>query len=1722
MPIDEQPRGSLESALYDNKYEQEKQQFTLSGLSAVGQWLYILGMSASREGVTSLAAIGTRVEKRMRALERFDGVDDQVQRFQLWAINLGLTQHGHASLDYRFRDAPLIFNFALGLLTSLDEVLDLVEQSLGVALHENAGLEHVADQESEDSEDSSDSSEDELLASVVERDPLELGISRMSDIIDRLYRLSFKIRNPSNRLGFSKAKNYKQIDGDTGIDLIEEYSHHDFRHLQEEFKRTKKMSYEDSSTHYLVSRLARANVTRRQQFGHWSKHRSKLGAPRVAKTPGLQAAKLPAVFQEQETASQANLRTAAVTLTEKALSRPSTATRVPDERLDLDETASMVSTSTYAIDIAGTGQVEAQIPPLPRSARLKKELECPYCFILCSRRVTESKAWHHHVMKDLRPYQCLHEDCQTADQLYDSLKDWISHESECHGRSLQRQKCPFCDELPNNYHIASHLRKIALFSLPRSTGLEDDKGGAGSAATVYETRSVASDLSSWHDDIEENPQSTPKTSDLDAVLSGSRFARPTRFELLSHLEALGISQQLSLYENCLRLLDRVESPLTGPSDGNLNHELKQALDSMGTEYLTHQSIACYTAALRAWTTSDTLEDLARELRATTRQTREQLEIHLAHLQDILPSRPASPIHGADVPSRLRATNDKSETPTQKLARLSTIFRDILEPMVEDFLENVPLDERTREQQYAKVKETLNGQLVSKLVDIAPGPGRDSLLKEARNALERLDAASLGSSAQSKPSRQRLLRGIHEIMKRKRNQKSILALIAIDIYDRDLRLQTRAVERALELATSMGDSGLMCLLYRSGVDINMYLRSSSDGSPIYIASKKGHQDLVECLISLGADVHTLDEHGDQLYGTTLIAAIHSGNPRIVEMILAAEANPIPGIALTEAIQSGNSHIVELLLAAGADVNDTHEPYDCALSMAAFLGNMPIFKLLLDHGAEVNDRRKGPVLSDTSDTVPFVRSPLHVAARRGSIEMVECLIERGADIDYNHQRYGTALMAATIPGHEDVVNVLIKHGAHINVISEAAATALFLACDGHQSGIVEQLLASGAEINTTVKDPHSGLKSSALQAACQRGYSDIVQQLLAHGANANLEDAIQTTILNGHVEIMQLLLEYGADATTACGTDGNALDFARRCDDKAMIDLIEAWMRPTQKQVNSTSAPLRKKSKDPMMRRRSLPGKVEEFSSDESEDYQTIGVLEKGVDTGTMMPAEQSTLANRDLIIEGANNKGNKLKLNVPEFTGDSRQHQQRPSMKQLTVEDRLKISNAVVAEDADTAILVLQKYADPDVLMPTATETALEIALEQTDNLTVDMLFAHAANENQSTSAVEAKKFLDRAVRLGYTDTVKRLIDRGIDVNTTYNDSHPLYSASAAGHAAIAGMLLRAGADVECVVLEHGAPMTPLTIAAYHGHLEVTKVLLQHGADATRHDAEWGCALTSAAAEGHLGIAELLLDNGAPIDAVSSYAGTALQLAAFERRFDMVSFLLSRGADVNETGGKYWTPLQAACAWDQVEMVKLLLDYGANVDRVGGEYHTALLAAASKDCIDNVRLLLHNKADLRIRDFDGQDALVIAYTKRHYAIVDVLMTECREKFILVDTVVKIHCSRGEYDAAEQLCTAYDPPNDPRAKAEAWYVLVAEFLEQRRRALPRERRITVQRIERIVLDYMSLLRLGERWLPLLQDAVSTSEDADAQVLRNLCAIIEESVPTPMPYHEQDDEV
>ena len=242
---------------------------------------------------------------------------------------------------------------------------------------DNDSDEALASEESSEDEDIFMSYQEGSISTIV------LGNAKLT--IDRLYKLSFKIRNPATRLGFSKARSYHAIDEETGINLMERYAEFDVRHVAEIVAPYWGMSWEYCKSHNLVKRLAKANTNRRRQFGQWQRHKSKLESAgkrfvqTINKRSNLEAA--PSLFHIPQGPEK------------NALSLPSTATRLDEDNVNWDDTASAFSSSTYAVTFTEDDEKNINVPPLPEKLCADKEFECPYCHILCPSRLSNKMAW---------------------------------------------------------------------------------------------------------------------------------------------------------------------------------------------------------------------------------------------------------------------------------------------------------------------------------------------------------------------------------------------------------------------------------------------------------------------------------------------------------------------------------------------------------------------------------------------------------------------------------------------------------------------------------------------------------------------------------------------------------------------------------------------------------------------------------------------------------------------------------------------------------------------------------------------------------------------------------------------------------------------------------------------------------------------------------------------------------------------------------------------------------------------------------------------------------------------------------------------------------------------------------------------------------------------------------------------------------------------------------
>lgn len=125
---------------------------------------------------------------------------------------------------------------------------------------------------------------------------------------------------------------------------------------------------------------------------------------------------------------------------------------------------------------------------------------------------------------------------------------------------------------------------------------------------------------------------------------------------------------------------------------------------------------------------------------------------------------------------------------------------------------------------------------------------------------------------------------------------------------------------------------------------------------------------------------------------------------------------------------------------------------------------------------------------------------------------------------------------------------------------------------------------------------------------------------------------------------------------------------------------------------------------------------------------------------------------------------------------------------------------------------------------------------------------------------------------------------------------------------------------------------PLGLAAFFGHLDVARFLLETGAavDSPSHNPLKVMPLHSAAAGNWADMVRLLIAHGAPVNARQAEGFAPLHSAAQNGSVEIVQDLLAAGAEVNARDADGNTPLAYALKEEHLEAVDLLRSRGAVV------------------------------------------------------------------------------------------------------------------------------------------------------------------------------------------------
>lgn len=254
---------------------------------------------------------------------------------------------------------------------------------------------------------------------------------------------------------------------------------------------------------------------------------------------------------------------------------------------------------------------------------------------------------------------------------------------------------------------------------------------------------------------------------------------------------------------------------------------------------------------------------------------------------------------------------------------------------------------------------------------------------------------------------------------------------------------------LMLASKLGYTPLVIVYTDRGANVNA--KDKEGITPLMFAARNNQVDPARVIIGKEADLEAKDKSGK----TALMMAAELGHHDIMGLLLESGAKPVftlaseletaesddaaenKNVVLLNAILNHNTEVALKAIRSGADPDVRNKRRIPAIVLAASRKQVEIVEALIDQGADVNSRA-----NDASKGIAQI-TPLHVAAANGNADILRLLLTNGALVNAQEKTGLTPLMSAAELGNIVNIILLVDKGADLNGQDLEGTTALMFA-------------------------------------------------------------------------------------------------------------------------------------------------------------------------------------------------------------------------------------------------------------------------------------------------------------------------------------------------------------------------------------------------------------------------------------------------------------------------------------------------------------------------------------------------------------------------------------------------------------------------------------------------------------------------------------------------------
>jgi ankyrin repeat protein len=724
-----------------------------------------------------------------------------------------------------------------------------------------------------------------------------------------------------------------------------------------------------------------------------------------------------------------------------------------------------------------------------------------------------------------------------------------------------------------------------------------------------------------------------------------------------------------------------------------------------------------------------------------------------------------------------------------------------------------------------------------------------------------------------------------------------------------------------------------LLITAGANVN--LRNIHDGNtPLIYALLTRNAEIVKELLELGAEVNTANSIDGN---TPLIYASLMGEDFIANLLISKGAdlslsNTNSGdTPLLSAVNKRYVDVVKKLLASGANANQANE----------ITGNTPLIEAIKNVVKEPISKFWDTISAETSKVLTSIASGRAISERKKQDEIINSLIDAGADLDSSNLKNGISPLSCAIESESiDIIQLLIEKGADVTHIKDLTYSLFAQTINNEKTHLLKKIIDKGLYVDTV--NGNDGF--TPLLQAIHKGSFAAVKFLTAGKADVNLANKVSgetpliAAVRKGSIKIVKELLVGGTDINQANKLDGNTpLIVAISKRNIEMLKLLLAWEADVE-QINWRTG------ESPLIYA------LEEKSS--------IDIIKALVEAGADVDEVNGIMELTPLILAVAYSY-DAAKLLIE---NDADVNYYNPD------DESCAMNCAITNGRKDIVELLLDNGAYLNYFSPDHDASPLKCALIAERIEIVELLLQKGANVDPIKS--QSSLVFCKAINHGHIELIKILIDRGLDVND-FNEkdgSTPLLWAAEKGCVEVVKELLARGANIDQMNEKNG--YTPLILAVQNDHIELVKLLLDKGAAPNQAENEGYTPLLLAVSGEHVEVVKELLARGACVDQVHEHTRRSpLMLAVTNGNVEIVKELLAKGANPNEVDENTgYTPLLSAARKGHIDIVKELLSKGASVNQVNKKSGDSVLTiAAYGGHLELIRELISSGIDVNLRD-----------------------------------------------------------------------------------------------------------------------------------------------------------